>query len=152
VSSSAIQHVGHVRRIEVIEIRGILMAQERLPGGRLPDRIVLRQPRSGQLRQGRRELADSPRQRDARQHPVRLPHVAQLAGQVGRGHARHVVDLVGRQTGLPPVLERAHEVLADPVDLAGVQELLDDQESVAPVALDLPLGRSTHARQSKAPG
>ena len=41
----------HVRRIEPVQVRGVLVAQKRCPRRRLPDRVVLRHPGARQPRQ-----------------------------------------------------------------------------------------------------
>src|ERR1700751_2373668 len=43
---------GHVRRIEMVEVRGVLMAEQGLARRRLPDRVVLRQANTGEAGAG----------------------------------------------------------------------------------------------------
>ena len=107
----------HVRRIEVIEVGGVLMAQQRAARRRLPDRVVLRDAHPGLRRQPGGELADALREDRRGKHPVGLPDVAQLTGQLRRRAPRRVVDLVGPQAGLPVVLEHAGEAFTHAVEL-----------------------------------
>ena len=72
---------------------------------------------------------------------IGLPDVAKLTRAVGRCDARRVVDLVGRESRLPLVLEAGMEALAHALDLVVREPALDDQESVALVLPDLLGGR-----------
>ena len=60
----------HVRRIEMIEVRGVLMTQQRLSRRRLPDRVVLRQAQAGHGRQARTANSPTP-PRQGRRPPAR---------------------------------------------------------------------------------
>ena len=77
------------------------------------------------------------RERRRGERAVGLPDVAELARAVGRRGRRVVVDLVGREAGLPLVLEAAVEALAHALDLVVAQPVLDDEEAVAPIGVDL---------------
>ena len=123
------------------------MGQQRLARGRLPDHVVLQQPHAGLAGQLGGEARIALRQRDVGEPAIGLPDVAELARAVGRRHARRVVDLVGREAGLPLVLEAGVEALARALDLVVREPALDDQEAVALVLLDL-LGRRVGLRHA----
>ena len=130
----------HVRRLEERHVGRVLVREQRLARRRLPDHVVLQQPHARRAGQLGGEARVALGERDAREPAVGLPHVAQLARAVGRRDARRVVDLVGRETRLPLVLEARVEALARPLDLVVREPALDDQEAIARVLLDL-LGR-----------
>ena len=127
------------------------MAQQRLARRRLPDHVVLDQPQAREAGERGAERGVALGQHGGGERPVGLPDVAELARAVGRRRRRVVVDLVGREAGLPLVREAAVEALAHALDLVGVEALLDDEEAVAPVRLDL-LRRGQHGRIREPPG
>ena len=131
----------HVRRLEERHVGRVLVGEQRLARRRLPDHVVLQQPHARLARELGREARVALGERDVRQPAVGLPDVAQLPRAVGRRDARRVVDLVGREAGLPLVLEARVEALARALDLVVGEPVLDDQEAVAPVLLDLLRGR-----------
>ena len=107
----------HVRRLEERHVGRVLMGQQRLARGRLPDHVVLQQPHARLAGELGREAGVALGERDAREPAVGLPDVAELARAVGRRDAGRVVDLVGREPGLPLVLEAGVEALARALDL-----------------------------------
>ena len=113
------------------------MAEQGLAGRRLPDHVVLRDPRAAQTGEPCRELTDVAGEDDRGERAIGLPDVAQLPGQLRGSLVGHVVDLVGRQTGLPLVREDSREAVTDPVEIGRVEKPLDDQEAVPAVGLDL---------------
>ena len=123
------------------------MRQQRLARGRLPDHVVLQQPHAGLAGELRGEARIALLQRDVGKPAIGLPDVAELARAVGRRHARRVVDFVGREAGLPLVLEAGVEALLRALDLVVREPALDDQEAVALVLLDL-LGRRVGLRHA----
>ena len=123
------------------------MRQQRLARGRLPDHVVLQQPHARLAGELGGEARVALLQRDVGKPAIGLPDVAELARAVGRRDARRVVDLVGREAGLPLVLEAGVEALARALDLVVREPALDDQEAVALVLLDL-LGRRVGLRHA----
>ena len=108
-----------------------------------PHRVVDEDPHPGLAGQQRRELGVAGRERGGGDRAIRLPGVAELTGAVRRRHARLIVDLVGRDPGLPLMGEAGREALAHALQLVGRHELLDHDEAVTPKLLDL-LGSGAH--------
>ena len=127
--------------VEELEVRGVLVAEQRLARRRLPDHVVLDQPQAREAGERGAERRVALGQHGRGQGAVGLPDVAELARAVGRAGGRVVVDLVGREAGLPLVLEAAVEALAHALDLVVAEPALDDEEAVAPIGVDLLLGR-----------
>ena len=124
----------------MVEVGGVLVAEQRLAGRRLPDEVVLREAQAGDAGERGAERGVALGQDRGGDGAVGLPRVAELAGEVRRRARRVVVDLVGAQARLPLVGEAGGEALAEAGDLVVVEEALDDEEAVAAVGGDL-LGR-----------
>ena len=130
-----------VGRIEAALVRRILVCEQRLAVGRLPDRVVDEQPHARLALQLGGELCVASGQRGGGDRAVGLPQVAHLARLVGRRHAGLIVDLIRRDPGLPSVGEAAVEMLAHALHLVRRQELLHHDEAVSRVGIDLLAGR-----------
>ena len=117
------------------------MAEQGLARRRLPDHVVLNQAEARQSGEPRTERGDPLGQNGRADGRVRLPDVAKLASAVGRRGLGVVVDLVGRDAGLPLVRETAAEALAQARDLIRIEPRVEDQKAVPPVRVDLPPGR-----------
>src|SRR5579863_549087 len=78
----------------------VLMESERFGAGRFPDNIVLTHARAGPPREGGADAPDLLGEHDARNDPIGLPAIADLASPVGRIAVLPPVPFVGIEAGL----------------------------------------------------
>ena len=114
---------------------------------RLPQQVVLREPRAGpagELRAGRADLGGENGRGDG---AVRLPAVADLAGQVGGVAALAPVPLVRLEPGLELAAKERLEALAQALSRRGLNDARHDDEAVLGERLALLFGqhKSGHA-------
>jgi hypothetical protein len=131
----------HLRRHEVVGVRGVLVEPDRLRPRRLPEDVVLEDPDTvvtGELG----SEATGPLGEDLRRDDiVGLPRVAELARAVFRVAAGNPVHLVRPDPGLVLAVEQWHVPLAEELERPlGHQPFLDDQEPVPPERVDLLVG------------
>ena len=103
----------HLRRDEVVGVRGVLVEPDRLRPRRLPEDVVLENAHAAVARELRGESAGSLGQHLSRDDVVRLPRVAELARAVLRIAAGHPVHLVRPDPGLVLAVEQRDVALAE---------------------------------------
>ena len=114
------------------------MEADRLRPGRLPEHVVLQDPRPPVAAELCPEPAGAFGEHLRGDHRVRPPAVADLTRPVLGVPSRHPVDLVGLDARLVDALEQRLVALAQQVERTWRDEaFLDDQETVTVERLDL---------------
>ena len=106
------------------------MVAEGAGARRLPQEIVLNDPRAGPAGELGDGAADAWVEHDPGDGAVGLPAVADLARQAGVAGALLPVDLVGPHAGLEFTAEQAAEARAQLLDGVRLDQALDHEEAV----------------------
>ena len=113
------------------------MKAEGLASGRLPQNVVLAETRAGPPAKEGTGTADVSPQNDIGDVAVRLPAIADLPGQIGTVYTRLPIPLVRIEAGLKAAGEQVVLAVKGAPSQGGVDQVLNDHESVACKGFDL---------------